>query len=108
LITYWYNSKNLTKKTLTSLNVFSDSVFRSDFKLPLAGYLNATVNDSQSNGFYWSSSPLDGDSAYYLYLGISEVRADYESRRANGLSVRCFKDSPEVPDPRTVTFNENG
>jgi uncharacterized protein (TIGR02145 family) len=53
------------------------------------------LNGVGSYGLYWSSSPLSAgpDSARLLYLYSSNVSANSLSRRAGGISVRCFKDS---------------
>ena len=68
------------------------------FKLPFAGnrnYSDASLNGQGSYGFYWSSSPYSASSDYvrYLSLNSSRVYANNSYNRANGFSVRCFKDS---------------
>ena len=115
MITYWYNSNpNNTKKSLTSLNSFSDGTFKTDFKLPLAGIRDRSSSVSLfgqgSLGRYWSSSPHSAGSYYArgLYLDSSSVNANGSNDRAIGYSVRCFKDSPDAPETLTLTFDENG
>ena len=73
------------------------------FYIPFAGlrnYSNASLNRQGSRGYYWSSSPYGSDypnNARYLRLSSSNVNANNNSIRADGFSVRCFKDSFEVP-----------
>ena len=97
----------------TSLNSFSDGTFKTDFKLPLAGYRiysSAALSDQGSRTYDWSSSPYSAGSinARLLYLDSSNVTADRNLDRARGYSVRCFKDSPDAPETLTITFDENG
>ena len=80
------------------------------FKLPFAGrrdYSTAGLLDQGSDGYYWSSSPysVGSNSARYLYLNSSYVRAYFNYKRAYGLSVRCFKDS-YVADPETFNLTD--
>lgn len=81
------------------------------FKLPFAGfrgYFSAFLNGQGFDGIYWSSSPYGSDDpnrrARRLYLGSSLVRADDYEYRAHGYSVRCFKDTYEVPSTYIVRF----
>ena len=75
------------------------------FKLPFAGHRDssdASLGSQGSYGGYWSYSPYSAGSngAHSLYLGSSDVYANDYSYRADGLSVRCFKDS-YVASPET-------
>lgn len=67
--------------------------FGSPLKLVAAGYrtrYNGTVFYAGSTGFYWSGTADGSDSRY---LGFGSGIADMYSRdRADGFSVRCFKD----------------
>jgi hypothetical protein len=36
------------------------------------------------------------------------MKSQQDYTRVNGLSVRCFKDSPKAPQTLTVIFDENG
>ena len=74
------------------------------FKMPFAGsreFSSADLDGQGFYGYYWSSShygsyePYD---AHYLYLYSSGVNTNYHYLRANGYSVRCFKNSYEAPD----------
>jgi len=62
-------------------------------KLPFAG---GRVRDigaflyGGSYGYYWSSSP-SGTNGYYLYFGSSSIDPSNGNIRADGFSVRCFK-----------------
>ena len=88
--------------------------FANYFKLPFAGsrnYLDASLGSQGSNGLYWSSSPNSASSNYArnLNLDSSNVGADYNSIRAYGGSVRCFKDSYVAPSiSYTLELHANG
>jgi len=43
-----------------------------------------------TNGNYWSSSP-DGTQGDNMNFSIAAINPNYSNNRANGLSVRCFK-----------------
>lgn len=95
------------------MNSFSDSTFKTDFKLPLAGsrkYSDASLISQGSLGRYWSSSPYSASShlARYLNLDSSSVRANDYHDRALGYSVRCFKDSYVAPISYILEFDANG
>ncbi|MDR2189823.1 MAG: fibrobacter succinogenes major paralogous domain-containing protein [Candidatus Peribacteria bacterium] len=70
--------------------------FRNDLLLPLAGSricdAAASVSYQGYNGNYWSSSP-SGTYARKLDLTTSDVGAYDYNPRANGFSLRCFKNS---------------
>ncbi|MDR2416010.1 MAG: fibrobacter succinogenes major paralogous domain-containing protein [Candidatus Peribacteria bacterium] len=79
--------------------VYNDNVgmkFMNDVLLPFAGYRSygsaSSINYQGSYGYYWSSSP-DSTYARHLSLYSSYVYAYNSSSRADGFSVRCFKDS---------------
>ena len=62
--------------------------------IALAGnrnYNSASINNQGSNGNYWSSSP-NGINAYKLYFNSTNVYPTNSNNRANGFSLRCFKD----------------
>ena len=60
---------------------------------PAAGYIkDTTLSYAGNNGYYWSSSLLNTDNAYYLYFHSSDVRADRSISRYYGFPVRPFKD----------------
>ena len=68
-------------------------------KMPMAGRRendSATVNFVGSNGYYWSSTPYNTNSAYYLHFSRGSI-SQQNYLRAYGLSVRCFKNAPTVP-----------
>jgi hypothetical protein len=86
-----------TSKSWSILSGYNSALtlanFKSDLKLPLAGYRsrsNGSVNNQGSSGYYWSSSP-NGTNVPFLYFLSSSVRPQYSDYRAYGLSVRCFK-----------------
>jgi len=92
-----------------SLTTWDD--WRINLHMPFAGYRDfstADLSDQGSDGYYWSSSPYGSDypdSAHRLDLDSSSVYADYISPRAYGFSVRCFKNSFEVPTSSWTVIN---
>ena len=119
VLQYFATNPNVNQ-TLTAngdFHYFSNSAnaakFKNAFKLPFAGdrgSTGASLSHQGSYGIYWSSSPGSASSDYarLFYLYSSYVYASSYSRRAYGFSVRCFKNSPEVPETLTLTFDENG
>ena len=93
------------------LDYTADTAFRERFNVPRAGsrsYDDASLTDYGIYGYYWSSSPY-GSTPYYTFhlnLNSSNVYTNFADNRANGYSVRCFKNSYEPT--KTVTFNLNG
>ena len=70
--------------------------------LPAAGFRSGTlVIDGGSYGFYWSSSPDDTDSAYYMSFYSSDVYPAYSYDRFWGHSVRLVQDLV----PPTISFS---
>ena len=64
-----------------------------ELQLPLAGTrarYNGAFYYGGSSGIYWSSSPYY-TLGYFLYFFSSNIFLDYDDLRANGFSVRCFK-----------------
>jgi uncharacterized protein (TIGR02145 family) len=61
------------------------------------GYIDITLDDPFNavggNGYWWSSSELDFNSAFYRFLTIlnSSVFRDYSFKQV-GFSVRCVRD----------------
>ena len=54
---------------------------------------------SRGIGYFWSSSPYPADDyAHFIYLVSSDVFVDDDNYRANGFSIRAFKDSYVAPD----------
>jgi len=53
-------------------------------------YSNASLNNVDSNGNYWSSMAT-GDNAYNLNFNSGNANMN-NNNRANGFSVRCLKD----------------
>ena len=88
--------------------------FQDAFLLPRAGRRNnsnASLSSRESDGYYWSSSPYGSSNpslARYLSLGSSSVSAGSINYRANGYSVRCFKDSYVAPSTYTLELDANG
>lgn len=75
--------------------------------MPFAGYRiysSAGVNTQGSYGTYWSSTRYNSNDAYRLYFDSTALGPQGAGRRASGFSVRCFKDSPVVPDSSWTTL----
>ena len=84
--------------------------WRINLHMPFAGYRNnstAARSNQGSKSYYWSSSPTyDGSNrARYLLLNSSRVNAGNGFYRAYGLSVRCFKNSFELPTSSWTVIN---
>jgi len=61
--------------------------------LPLAGTRyrnNATLFNQSTGGFYWSSS-INGTNGYYIIFNSTAIDPVVIGFRAEGYSVRCFK-----------------
>jgi uncharacterized protein (TIGR02145 family) len=88
----------------------ADGAFNSPLKLTLAGYRlhsNASIQNPNAHGFYWSSSVIGNSSAYIYFF---DTNALFNSLyRGNGFSVRCIKeentacDIPPAPTQGTHT-----
>ena len=82
------------------------------FKIPLANYRDYSTSslNNSSDGRYWSSSPLLSSPyrARRLYIISSRINGDSYALRDFGTSVRCFKDSPNAPETKILTFQEHG
>ena len=71
-------------------------------KLPLAGdrfRWSSSVSDQGAYGRYRSSTRTNASNAYSIHFDSSVISPQTASQRSNGLSVRCFKNSPIVPTP---------
>ena len=96
-----------------SWNSVFGSWFYNYFQIPFAGdryYADAEVQHQGVGANLWSSTPCDENAACNFYLSSSRVSADYYGRRANGFSVRCFKDDyvDVNSNVHTITFYFNG
>jgi len=65
-------------------------------KLPATGYRNnsnGALNNTGSNGYYWSASPNSSTSnnASILNFNSSNVNVNNSNNRANGNTVRCVE-----------------
>ena len=96
---------------MTSLSLTTWDNWRINLHMPFAGYRyqsNAVLNGQGSNGYYWSSSPYGSanpNGARRLYLDSSNVNTNNNNTRANGFSVRCFKNSYVVPTSSWTVIN---
>ena len=70
------------------------------------GYFNSYVAGQGTNGYYWSSSPYPSEAtdSYNINFSSSKISPQLSSYRSVGLSVRCFKDSPVIPDSSWTTL----
>ena len=83
-----------------SLNTWDK--WRINLHMPFAGgrdYSDAVLYNQGSYGNYWSSSFFSASSNLVrsLLLYSSTVNVNFSNYRANGYSVRCFKNSFETP-----------
>ena len=121
LLQYFASSVGQSLTQNGAFHYFSDSSnsnntqkFQNAFLLPSIithNYSSASLNNQKNNSRYWSSSPTASsshNSAYLLHLYSSSVLTKDNDYRANGYSVRCFKDSPKAPETLTLTFDKNG
>ena len=74
---------------------------RIKLKLPFAGYrynVSSSVDGQGSYAYYWSSIAYSDNYAYFLYAHSSMFYPTNWGYRANGYSIRCFKNTPVIPD----------
>ncbi len=67
---------------------------RNELKLPKSGYRhrnNGTFYTQGSSGFYWASSPYNSITAHYMYFLHGTINPNNGEFRANGFTIRCFK-----------------
>ena len=87
-------------KTIMSwLGLTTWSNWKINLHMPFAGdrfYSSANTESQNSYGTYWSSSPLSSTNASYFNLDSSA--GSYGYARANGYSIRPFKNTYETPD----------
>lgn len=81
-------------------NVVGEMVWQDKFEsagvvfLPAAGYRNVTsVNDVDSDGYYWSVSCGNSSNAYSMYFSGSYLNPRYRNYRHYGRSVRLVRDA---------------
>lgn len=104
LLEYWVdNYTETTSDTITlvitsqwrsfSGNSLASTQLQDDFKIPFANNrsLGALIWKVWTQAYFWSSSPIAVAGYFTLYSGTAAVLS---ITRANGLSVRCFKDTP--------------
>ena len=76
-------------------------------KMPRAGFRNlsdASIDSVGSAGMYWTSSPEGGNDAYVLNFSSSGIYPQTYQYRSYGFSIRCFKNSPVIPDSSWTTL----
>ncbi len=82
-----------TRQSIYTTGMTNWNLFRDTLLLPMAGYRawNGGAISSQSfQGNYWSSTP-NWTSASRLSFFTSGILPNSKNTRANGMSVRCFK-----------------
>ncbi len=112
LMYLWTSNSNYTTTNLNTLSSNSETSiwtnFGKDMMIPFVGTrsFNSTAY-AGTYGNYWSSSPDDNaNNARNFSLDADSLYADYDSYRANGYSVRCFKNSYiKPPQSFTLTFD---
>ena len=99
------------KTIMDWLGLTSWDNWRINLHLPFAGYRiydSANITAQGSIGLYWSSSPYGSSYPYNsrcLYMSSSNLFANYNSFRTGGFSVRCFKNSFELPTSSWTVIN---
>ena len=101
----WTALKNILVTTFWKAN--NNTTMETYLKMPMAGhrlYDSANVYGVGSYGFYWSSTPLNANYAYYLGFNSSSIYPQYDLDRSYGFSVRCLKNSPVIPTSSWTTL----
>jgi len=102
LIEYWCLSNS------DKCGVDMGNKFQQDLLLPFAGYYEyqyVFFLSSGENGYYWSSSPFFSYDILASTFYINSSNATYgNSARANGNSIRCFK-NPSVSNSATINLS---
>lgn len=87
--------------TLAALGIDTNSGYcmKTYLKMPFSGSLNssAVINNQDIIAFYWSSSAYNVSHAFSLFFDSSGFLIQHGYYRANGYSVRPFKNEPVVP-----------
>lgn len=76
-------------------------------KMPMAGYRyywSSNVENAGTYGRYWCYTRYSDVNAYCLYFRSSSLNPQNGYGRANGLTVRCFKDSSTIPTSSWTTL----
>lgn len=76
-------------------------------KMPLAGWRSfGSGSPSRQNNFwhYWSSTGYQNWDAYYLEFTLWRIAPQAHNNRGLGYSIRCFKNTPEIPDSSWTTL----
>lgn len=109
-----YNLNTQNNENAWANTISEGTAFSNDLLLPLAGYRDynaGKVYDTGGYAHYWSSSPRGGSNPYGawdLSFGSSNVYPSTTRFRANGQSVRCFKNSYiELPQTFNLYFMAN-
>jgi hypothetical protein len=95
-LTYMYlNNVNVIPYTLGTYywNEVKMETFMSELRLPMAGqknWNNGNMYNQGTDGYYWSSSPSGATNGFEIWLNNTYVKP-YDSFRATGFLVRCFK-----------------
>ena len=114
LLVYWAANYTwmwnlLTINGTAPLQNITDSAavnqFRRDFNVSLAGNRSeySTTDNLWAGGWWWSSSPKSNRYAYNVWLSSSKVDFWDSNGRSIWFSVRCFKDTPIIPESNDDT-----
>ena len=106
---YYATQEGITLKGSSLKYTYDDSNlnFVNDLKIPFAGnrgYADGSMINTGRYGVLWSSSPGSQLARYLLVPYDGSVCASNNYRRAYGLAVRCFQNSPENP-PKTSSLS---
>ena len=77
------------------------STMKTYLKMPLAGLRMSSTGwtgDQWTQWCYWSSTPSETNKAYRIKFTATTLDAESDIWRANGYSIRCFKNTPVTPD----------
>ena len=97
------------KTIMDGLELTTWDDYRINLHMPFVGFRNlysSYITNQGSYGEYWSSSPRgDGYPNFSFLLYLSSSVSVSSSYRAHGYSIRCFKNSFELPTSSWTVIN---
>ena len=96
LYTYYGITKaKYNTSDITSSVAYTNDGFVNIRKAPLwfvrsGGIYNYSLGVAITNGYYWSSTVVDNNTAYILFFNRDGAKPSNNSNRYNGVSVRCI------------------
>jgi len=99
-------SEEWTNESGIKGNKFTDKITQNSIFLPDAGFINAEgiAYYIGTQGYYWSSSYVDSNRAYYFY---SSGPATNVNSRLWGYSIRCVKNGCFKPKASSIVGESN-